>query len=141
MTERSGAKAGFTLFELLLVLSIISVAMAVVLPSMSAGFSVLRAKSAALDMSAEIARARERSVRERRAYSVEAVEGALIIRSADGKTSSNEAPAGVQVEPAEAITFSPEGVSSGGQITLRTGDSGFVIKVLANGRTFVDRLK
>lgn len=139
MTEQEAPEQGFTLFELLLVLSIIAAAMALVLPSLSAGLSSLRTKSTALEVSAELARARERSVRERRAYYVEAAQGALLVKTSHGKEISLPVKDGMRVEVASAITFYPDGLSSGGQITLRAADDGFRINVLPNGRTLLEK--
>jgi len=140
LIEKESPAQGFTLFELLLVLSIIAAAMAVALPSMSTGLSSLRSKSTALDVGAELVRARERSVRERRAYYVEASQGAILIRAADGKESSLPVADGMQVEGTSEIAFYPDGLSSGGQLTLRAGTDGFKINVLPNGRTTVEKL-
>lgn len=141
MIERESSLAGFTLFELLLVLSIIAVAMAVVLPSLSAGLSSLLLKSAALDISAEISKARERALRERRVYYIEAAEGALLVRAAEGKTSSKPVSDELKLEGSQPITFYPDGISTGGKMTLKNGDGGFAIFVLANGRTKVETIE
>lgn len=140
MIERGQPRAGFSLFELLVVLAIVSAAIAVVLPSVSAGFGALSAKSAALEISSAIALAREKALRERSVYYAETAERALIIRPADGKITEYSLPAGLRVEPAPSISFSPGGFSSGGEIIISSSAGSYVVRVLPTGRTMTERL-
>lgn len=141
MTENSYSRRGFTLFEMLLVLAIVSAVMTVVLPSMSAGFGSLYARSAASGISSALSGARERSLRERGVYYAEVSGNTLVIRSADGKRTEHAISPEAVLDPAPVISFSPDGVSSGGEIRLRSGDIGYSVKVLATGRTSVEALK
>lgn len=135
MTERG--RPGFTLLETLVVLAIVSVAMAVVLPALSAGFASLGARSAAIDIASALAQARERSLRDRSAWYAEAAEGGLLARSAEGRQAWRAVPSGVELEPGPIVAFYPDGVSSGGEIRLRSGDMAWSVKVAANGRTTI----
>lgn len=137
MSEKKGSR-GFTLFELLIVLAIISVAMAMALPSISAGFGSLAARSAAMEISSAITKARERALREKARYFVDISDRAIVVRSSEGAARERVFTDGIKLEPVSTISFLPNGVSTGGQIKLSSNNGTYVITVFANGRTRVE---
>lgn len=138
MSEKKATRGGFTLFELLIVLAIISVAMAMVMPSISAGFGSLLARSAAMEISSAITKAREKALRDRVAYFVDISDRTIVIRSSEGSARERVFTDEIRLEPVSSISFLPNGISNGGQIKLSSNNGNYFITVFANGRTKVE---
>lgn len=138
MIDKSRSGRGFTLFELLLVLAIVAAAMAVALPSISAGVGSIAARSTAIEISSLISKAREKAVRERVTYFADVTEHALVIRAAGGQASERRFADEIKLEPVTSISFLPNGITSGGKVKLSSKNRIFTITVFANGRTRVE---
>lgn len=141
MTDPGKASPGFTLFELLVVMAIMSAFMALALPSISTGFGSLSARSAANEISSTLTGARERALRERATFYAEVSNGRLAIKSSEGKTVEHTFAPGVELAPGPALSFYPSGASSGGEIRLTSGGLGYAVIVLPSGRPKVEAVR
>ena len=139
MTEPGRTDAGFTFFELLVVLAIVSAATAIALPSISSGFSSLSARSAALRVSSALLEAREKALRDRSVYYAEVTGRTLVIRTGEGRiVKEHSFSPGLTLASTPSISFSPGGFSNGGEIKVSSGDSGYSVKVMAAGRPRIE---
>lgn len=140
MTEPERTDAGFTLFELLVVLAIVSVATAIALPSISSGFSSLNARSAAMRVSSALLEAREKALRDRSVYYAEVSERTLVIRTGGRVVKEHSFSPGVTLNSTPSISFSPGGFSNGGEIKVASlsGEGGYAVKVMAAGRPRIE---
>jgi prepilin-type N-terminal cleavage/methylation domain-containing protein len=142
LSDTGRGLAGYTLFELLVVLAIISAASAIALPAVSSGFGSLNARSAALRVSSAMIDAREKAMRTRSVHYAEASGKALIIRTAEGRV-VKELPfsSSLTLDSGRAISFSPGGFSSGGNIKVLSEKAGYSVVVTASGRPRIEAIK
>lgn len=142
MSDNGTGRAGYTLFELLVVLAIISAASAIALPAVSSGFGSLNARSAALRVSSAMTDAREKAMRSRGVLYAEASGHALVIRTAEGRVVKEHSfSGGLTLDSARAIAFSPGGFSSGGNITVLSDKAGYAVIVTASGRARIEAIE
>lgn len=137
---------GFTLFELLVVLTVLGLVAALGVPKLSNAFTGPGVRAAALDLAAVLRSARMQAVAEsrpalfrfdpetRRAAIGNSYRGAPL--AADLVLSFEGPDPGA---PFAGIAFFPDGTSSGGRILVADGGQGFLIAVdWLTGRTRVD---
>lgn len=118
-------KNGYTLLELLLVLAIFSLTVALIAPYVSGGLSSTRLKTSAKKIAAALNYAKNRSLRERQNYYVEAQKDRLVVSGNDGGVKKEiEIPREIRVTSpsGQVIVFYPRGGSSGGVFELGEGD-------------------
>lgn len=140
MSKRDNA--GYTLLELLVVLALVSAAMALALPSISSFLASLEAKSDALRVGSAIAEARSKAVRERIVYSVGVSGTALFVKTPEGRVVRELRFSGGNEPFSDGpIKFYPGGYSSGGEVLVRSGDNGYSVIVTAAGRPRIERLR
>lgn len=110
---------GFTLLETLLVLVIISIALALAPPLISKT-SGIESKASARKIASSFKYARNKAIRERTAYSVEARGTSVIIAPLKDGNGEKEIrmPGGFTIEASEKVIFYPGGDSSGGAFRL-----------------------
>jgi type II secretion system protein H len=126
---------GFTLIELLVTLFILSLAAAVVAPSVVTGVETLRARTEAAGIATFLRTAREQAVTHNRVYEVrvKSDEGIVELRAGDSVTATRRLAAGVRVtaDPpaARTITFLPQGLSSGARLRVEMAGRGYLITV------------
>ena len=115
-------RRGFTLFEVVLVLLIFSLATALVAPAVTSGFTEIRLKATARKAVSALHHARNQAMRHRHSYFVEASAHGLKIRSvkSDEPVKEVDLPQGVGISAADnaVIAFYPGGGSSGGSFEL-----------------------
>lgn len=142
MSDTGRGRAGYTLFELLVVLAMISAASAIALPAVSSGFASLNARSAALRVSSAMMDARERAMRARVVHYAEASAQALVIRTAEGRVVKEHHFSGsFTLGPSRAVSFSPGGFSSGGDIKVLSEKAGYSVIVTASGRPRIEAIE
>lgn len=144
MIEHERTDAGFTLFELLVVLAIISAAVSIALPSISSGFSSLNVRSAAMRVSSALLDAREKALRDRNVYYAEVSGRALVIRTGEGRiVKKHSFSPGIELASTPSISFSPGGFSSGGEIKVSSTsfDGGYAVKVMSAGRPMIEAIR
>lgn len=128
---------GFTLFEVMVVLFIISISIALVSPSLRAGLAGFRVKSAARMTAAFLRSARSKALIERRQFTVVPLEKTLLMKGGEGKVEKEMGvPDGVRIMAAEgsSLAFFPGGDSSGGEIEVTdNGKNTSVIRVEDSG--------
>ena len=126
---------GFTLIELVVTLFILSLAAAVVTPSVVTGVETLRARTEAAGIATFLRGAREQAVTHHRAYevSVKSAEGVVELRAGDSVAATRRLAAGVRVTadpPAgRIVTFLPTGLSSGAHLRVEMAGRGYLITV------------
>ncbi len=137
MSER-----GFTLLELILVLSIMALVAGLALPAVGRGVDTLQLRADVAAFSAFLRYAREQAITKREAHEVRVDPDAhlLTLTTAGGelpRTSRRLSPR-VAIKPETraglSITFSPRGVSSGGSFRL-VGADGRGYRVLVDPLT------
>lgn len=121
---------GFTLFELLLVLALVSISLALV--SIPAGSGSLRSKEkiAARTVASAMKLARARAISERQIYYVSDL-GGLLLKSSGGYEKKIALPEGTKVSPL-SMAFYPTGRASGGEAAVGSGKEGgrfYIVKV------------
>jgi general secretion pathway protein H len=113
---------GFTLVEILAVVAIMSLTVALVFPSLISGLGRGGLKTTARKMAASLEYSRNRALRERVAYYVEASGRRLLVRRAGARTPEVEIEGAKNIEVASAgggaIVFFPSGGSSGGALKV-----------------------
>lgn len=145
LKRQKGFRGGFTLFEVLVVLFLISISIALVSPSLRSGLAGFRVKAASRMTAAFLRSARSRALTERRQFTVVPLEKALLMKGGEGKVEKEmNLPDGVRIKAAEGLIldFFPGGNSSGGEIEVTDGaknaavvrveDSGLI--TMKNGR-------
>jgi type II secretion system protein H len=126
---------GFTLIELVVTLFILSLAAAVVAPSVVTGVETLRARTEAAGIATFLRGAREQAVTHHRPYEVrvKSDESIIELRSGDTVQSTRKLATGVRVtaDPpaARSITFLPQGLSSGTHLRVEMAGRGYLITV------------
>lgn len=140
-------QGGFTLLETMVVLIIISLALAIVVPSMTSGMGRLGLKITAKNIATTLKYARNQALREREVYYVEALEDRLSIRALSSKEAKKELSLeeGVEVtaDPEEVMVFYPGGRSSGGTLKVMNMDNEdyYTVRVArSTGRVSVSQL-
>lgn len=137
-------RRGFTLIEVVVVLLIVSVALAVGVPAIGRGADALRVRAEAAGVANFLRAAREQAVTRNRGYEVRVDSKAgVLVLSPSGTNGTGDAPivqatrhlaAPVRIEAdpplRRTITFSPQGLSSGGRFRVESpGPRVYVITV------------
>lgn len=138
MTARYRRAGGFTLLELLLVLVIISIAAALVAPSIIAGFEGLRAKSAVRTLKAGLNDARIRAIRDRAVHFAVYTGGVLAIRDGKGIVREISLPSGNGEVRESTAAFYPAGSSSPAEFDVRYGETAYRLVLDGSGRSRVE---
>lgn len=114
--------AGFTLLELLVVLTIFALSLALVGPSVSSGLTGLRMKTSARTLAAALNHARSRAQGSGTAYYAEISEGKVSVSARGEKGVFKEVAMDGEVRlktgGASVIVFYPAGGSSGGSVEI-----------------------
>lgn len=130
-TFRPGSTAGFTVFELIVVLILLAAVAAVIMPSFSGGLKSLEVTTSARDLVTHMRAARSRAISYHRVFRV------VLHEEADGRHSyslTNDygqpfktvpLPEGVSYSTPGGqmpylVSFYPDGSSSGGEFSLRS---------------------
>lgn len=118
--------AGFTLLELLVVLTIFALSLAIVGPSVSSGLTGLKMKTSARTVAASLNHARNRAQGSGATYYAEISAGKVALSSRGEKGVFKEVvmdgEVSLKAEGASVIAFYPAGGSSGGSVEIM--DSG-----------------
>ena len=129
-----GRLRGFTLIELVVTLFVLTLAATVVAPSVVTSVETLKARTEAAGLATFLRGAREQAVTHHRAYEVrvKSEEGVVELRTGDTVPATRKLAAGVRVTvdpPARAITFLPQGFSSGARLRVELGSRAYLIVV------------
>lgn len=130
---------GFTLFEILIVLAMLSMAYALVPPLFSVGGSTTELKAAARQLAAGLRKSRIQAISDKK-EAVLTVDVNARRFQVMGESKSRSLPAKVQLtvftaqsevsaENVAKIRFFPDGSSTGGRITLAMGARKFLVDV------------
>lgn len=139
MRETAGTRGGFTLIELLVVVALLGLLMAVVPPMVSRGFPTVEMRGSARQLAAGLRQVRSEAVLrgtdralfvdlEKRRYQIggdvqaHPLPGWLHIELITAQSEAVDSEHG-------AIRFYPDGSSTGGRVTLRDEDNGYVVDV------------
>src|SRR5262245_7584831 len=131
----TGARSrGFTLVELVVPLFVLTLAATVVGPSVVSGVEALKAPTEAAALATFLPGAREKAVTHKRAYEVrvKSEEGIVELRTGNTVPATRKLGTGVRVTvdpPARAITFLPQGLSSGARLRIELGRRAYLIVV------------
>jgi general secretion pathway protein H len=138
VTSGRGADAGFTLFEVLVVLAIVGLVTAVVTPVLFRGLGGTQARTVAYEVAAALRQARGEAVAQntdvavtfdlgRRAYAVERSRPRPV---PDGVAIELYAASVEQIDAATGgIRFFPDGSATGGQVTIGDGAARYNVDV------------
>lgn len=147
---RPGSAAGFTVFELIVVLILLAAVAAVVMPSFSGGLRSLEVTTSARDLVTHMRVARSRAISHQRVYRV-------VLREKQGEQASYSLtndygqeiktvplPEGTSfLTPAEQMpyrfSFYPDGSSSGGEFRLQS-EKGLQLYVVVDSITGLGRV-
>lgn len=136
---------GFTLLELMVILTIIGILAAVVIPSIASRTQPFEIAEQSRRLHTEVSKLRARSVAEHKQFDL-VVEGGNQVRIEQGtgddrvvlRTETMPDGAGVELNGASSgtITFYPTGrVSGAGNLVIEDGVSRHTVRVLASGMT------
>ncbi len=123
----SGSEKGFTLFELLVVIVIISISLAICTVALAPGLRGAVSRASAKRVATTLARARNLAVSEARPYYVHLSEDGLRIVASDGTLKERVSlPRGTSIGPAggSTVSFYPRGGSSGGSFEVLDTETG-----------------
>lgn len=138
MSSGRGADAGFTLFEVLVVLAIVGLVTAVVAPVLFRGLAGTQARTVAYEVAAALRQARGEAVAQntdvavtfdlgRRAYAVERSRPRPV---PDNVAIELYAASVEQLDTATGgIRFFPDGSATGGQVTIGDGEARYAVDV------------
>ena len=133
------AQSGFTLFEMLLVLAIFSLAIALVTVKITSGQSGAMAKVTVKKIASSMNYARNQSLRERQNWRVESLPGRIVIYPEKGERAGKEVRLedGVAIRPLgdSTIVFYPSAGSSGGGFEVSGGGESVLYTVKAEPST------
>jgi general secretion pathway protein H len=131
--------SGVTLLELLIVISIMAFAVAIVLPMLGGGVSTAELKSAARELASGLRYARGQAIVQRgEAFLVIDIDARTFRIPPDAKVHQLSDKIGIKLFTAQrdlvnekvgAIRFYPDGGSNGGRITLAAGERKFDVDV------------
>lgn len=130
-TSRPGRPgAGFSLFEVIVVMVLMGLAAALILPSFSGGLSSLELEAAARDLITHMRSVRSEAVARQQVHRVilisdEEFKGYRLTNAFEKELKNYALPSGAYFEFPEAeseymVSFYPTGRSSGGRFSLRT---------------------
>ena len=137
--DPSARSSGVTLLELLIVISIMAFAVAIVLPMLGGGASTAELKSAARELASGLRYARGQAIVQRgEAFLVLDIDARTFRIPPDAKVHRLSDKIGIKLFTAQrdlvnekvgAIRFYPDGGSNGGRITLAAGERKFDVDV------------
>lgn len=130
---------GFTLMEMLLVISIIGIVLAVAPPLLSAAMPGVQLKSSTRSMVAALRRTRSIAIASGKSAILE-MNLETLQAKVTGDNNVIQIPEAIEVSMVTAdqevtddkhgqIRFFPDGTSTGGRVTLRNGDNGYAVDV------------
>ena len=117
-----GASAGFTLIELIVVLAVVGLALAVLLPNLSAGSEAIELRAATTEIRAVLRAARSSAIAANRdlVFAIDdSGRGYLLDGVAHPFRSGGFTVRNLKVEPPARIAFFATGGSSGGRFAIR----------------------
>lgn len=144
---RAGAagEAGFTLLELLVVLSIFALSLAIAVPSVSSGLTGLRIKTSARTVAASLNHARSRAQGSGATYYAEISEGRVAVSSGGQKGVFKEVAMPDEVrlkaDGASVIAFYPAGGSSGGSVDVRDASGKVFFRLVVEPSTAMVKIE
>lgn len=140
--------AGFTLVELLVVLSIIGLMIAIAMPTLSRLTPGLRLNAAAQDVASRVKAARREAMQQNRAMAVTIDLDARQVRVGSARPIQLDPRLGISLLTAVSelqgagvgsIRFFPDGTSTGGRVSLRDADRRYdVVVAWLTGRVSVE---
>ncbi len=128
--EGKTSEGGYTLVEIVVVLVILALAMGVVVPAVGRSVEGIRLRAEVAGVASFLRSAREQAITQRKPYAVrvDPQTGLLVLTTGtDAVKASRSLRAAVRLEGTQAISFLPQGLSSGGR--LRVGSPGYLITV------------
>ncbi len=147
MKSRLRSESGFTLIEILVVVMILSLSVALSVPSIMRGLGRAGLKTTTKKMAASLKYSKNQALRQRSVYYAKAAGKSLIILKAGSTKPDVVIPASTDTEVASkdgtAIAFYPGGGSSGGTLKVMNSknDNFYTIKVEpSSGRVHISTL-
>jgi general secretion pathway protein H len=136
--RRGGAAGadGFTLFEIIVTLFVLALALGLALPILGRTSETLQARAHVAGFAAMLRHAREKAITTHRAHAVivdPAAHRVRIVTGADEVRETRPLPERVRIEapstPALTVRFEPEGTSSGGDFRVASGGVAYRVTV------------
>lgn len=134
--SRFPGAAGFTLFELIVTLFVVALALGLAVPIVGRTSETLQARAQVAGFSATLRHAREKAITTRRPHAVvvdPAEHRVRVVAGADEVQETRALSERLQIQatppPALTVRFDPEGTSSGGNFRLTAGATTYRVTV------------